>query len=230
MLCSVMGQSYQRWHIELIDDCSSVDERNKCRSIVDKVTSLLSEEQTIDVTWNHEERGKRWETDNVLYGISKANDEDIICRLDADDYLCDLDALRVINNAYVQNSNLDCLWTAHRWFDNKQITNQNISGAMLEGANPYEHAWVSSHLKTFRKHLINGVNDENFRGEDGNYVRRAGDQALYLPVLYRSKQRGFLPMVTYAYRCEMRPETFQTDDAKFQRDEALFLRKRGYVK
>jgi DhnA family fructose-bisphosphate aldolase class Ia len=38
--------------------------------------------------------------------------------------------------------------------------------------------------------LINDVKDENFRGEDGNYVRRAGDQAIYLPVLSKTKKRG----------------------------------------
>lgn len=230
MLHSVFGQSYGHWHIELIDDCSDVMQRADCRSIVSKFEGILRAGQSINVTWNHHERNKRWETDNVLYGISRAGDDDIVCRLDADDYLCDLDALRVIDQTYRSDSELDCLWTAHRWFDQTQVTSQNISGPLRSDADPYKHPWVSSHLKTFRKRLINDISDVNFRGEDGEYVRRAGDQALYLPILNNAKRRGYLPMVTYAYRCQMNPETFQTDDARFQRDEALFLRRRGFVK
>src|SRR3990167_4659145 len=101
---------------------------------------------------------------------------------------------------------------------------------IFRSVDPYQGEWRTSHLKTFRKRLINRINDQNFRGEDGEYVRRAGDQALYLPILHEAKRRVHLPMVTYAYRCDMRPQTFQTDDARFQRDEALYLRQRGFVK
>jgi hypothetical protein len=101
---------------------------------------------------------------------------------------------------------------------------------MPDDADVYAYPWVSSHLKTFRKTLINEVKDENFRGEDGNYIRRAGDQAIYLPVLHKSKKRLFLPRVMYHYTIKDVPETYQTDDARFQKDEAIFLRKRGFVK
>jgi len=100
---------------------------------------------------------------------------------------------------------------------------------MDDNADPYRHPWVASHLKTFRKHLIKGVKDENFRGEDGNYIRRAGDQAIYLPVLHKAKRRAFLPRCMYHYTIKDVPETYQTNDAVFQRDEALFLRSRGFV-
>jgi len=153
---------------------------------------------------------------------------DIICRLDADDFLCDLDALRIINDVYKQTG-CDCLWTAHRWFDDRQVTMQNISGPLPPGADPYKTPWCSSHFKTFRKHLLNGVKDGNFRGKDGEYFKRIGDQALMLPALKNSKKYFYLPLVTYSYRCDMSPETFQTADAKFQHDEAVFLRQRGYI-
>ena len=88
---------------------------------------------------------------------------------------------------------------------------------------------LSPPIFAFRKSLLDGVNDVNFRGEDGGYIRRAGDQAIYLPVLHRAKKRIFIPRVMYHYTINDVPETYQTDDARFQRDEALFLRSRGYV-
>ena len=101
---------------------------------------------------------------------------------------------------------------------------------MSPDSNPYLHPWVSSHLKTFRKFLISGVSDQNFRGEDGEYIRRAGDQAIYLPALYKTQKRIFLPRVMYHYTINDVPETYTTEDAKFQREEAEYLRARGFVK
>lgn len=221
MLASIVGQSYSNWRLILIDDVSDSDEQVKQAEIIDRWSALASSEK-IDVIWNTE---KKWEVANVLHGISLCEDEDIVCRIDADDWLTDLDALVYLNTLY-QQTNADALWTAHRW----GFTDKNISGPMPPEANPYEHPWVSSHLKTFRKKLINNVKDENFRGEDGEYIRRAGDQAIYLPVLYNATRRGFVPRVMYHYTINDVPETYQTPDARFQRDEALFLRARGYVK
>ena len=231
MLASVVGQSYKNWRIVLIDDVSSAEEVKRERDIILSWKLLLNEagpwaytglEQKISVIWNTE---KKWEVANVLTGINMCEDDDIICRLDADDWLTELDALTYLNALYNQ-SGADALWTAHRW----GFTDKNISGPLPPDADPYKHPWVSSHLKTFRKRLLNGVNDENYRGEDGNYIRRAGDQAVMLPALHNATKWGFVPRCFYHYTIRDVPETYQTPDAHFQRDEALFLRARGYVK
>jgi len=223
MLHSVCGQSYKNWKLILLDDVSSPEHKEKCRGIVERFASLDPDfSKKIEVVWNDE---KKWEVANVLHGISKCEGDDIVCRIDADDWLTDLDALAIIDSAY-HETKCEALWTAHRW----SFSDKNISGPMSNDADPYLHPWVSSHLKTFRKYLLNEVNDTNYRGEDGNYIRRAGDQAIYLPALHKTKKRLFLPRVTYHYTIKDVPETYQTNDALFQRDEAVFLRKRGYVK
>jgi glycosyltransferase involved in cell wall biosynthesis len=225
MLVSVVGQSYTNWKVILIDDVSDQHEVTKEKEIVESWRYLINDvrgaDAKISVTWNAD---KKWEVANVLHGISMCKDNDIVCRIDADDWLTELDALAILASAYEQLG-CDCLWTSHRW----SFSDKNISGPMPPSADPYRHPWVSSHLKTFRKHLLNSVNDQNFRGEDGNYIRRAGDQAIFLPVLHQAKKRSYLPRCMYHYTIKDIPETYQTDDAKFQRDEALFLRERGYV-
>ena len=219
MLHSLYGQSYDNWSLILIDDVSDQTHRIRAESILHRFEALDSNRVT--TIWNTE---KKWEVANVLEGISQCNDDDIVCRIDADDWLTDLDALMYLNAIYNQTQ-ADCLWTAHRW----AFTDKNISGPLPADEDPYKHPWVSSHLKTFRKRLLSGVNDANFRGEDGNYIRRAGDQAIFLPCLHNATRRGFVPRVMYHYTIKDEPATYQTDDAKFQRDEALFLRARGYV-
>lgn len=222
MLHSIYGQSYNNWKIILIDDVSTYVHKERCAEVL-RAFKMLKNEDRLHVIWNST---KKWEVENVLNGLDLCDDNDIICRIDADDYLIDLDALAIINAAYVQTK-CDILWTKHRW----GFSDHNISGPMDDNVDPYQHPWVSSHFKTFRKSLLNGVSDVNFRNENGDYVRRAGDQAVYLPALHNAQKRVFLPRAMYHYNIEIDdPSIFQTDDAKFQKDEAVFLRNRGYVK
>jgi len=168
---------------------------------------------------------KMWEIRNIVEALKECESNDIVCRLDGDDWLCDTDALSIINHRY-ESLKVDALWTAHRW----SFSNHNISGPLPKDANPYEHPWVSSHLKTFRKKMIENVKDENFRGEDGEYFKRIGDQTIYLPVLHQAKGNWhYEPIVTYHYTIDMNPSTFQTNDALFQKSEGEYLRSRGYI-
>jgi glycosyltransferase involved in cell wall biosynthesis len=227
MLYSLAGQSYDAWRVVLIDDVSNDHHRSATIDCVKRFNDLMlsthaDTSERIKLILNDE---KKWEVANVLMGIAECKNDDIVCRIDADDWLTDLDTLAMIDATY-QQTGCDALWTAHRW----AFSDKNISGPLPQGADPYRHPWVSSHLKTFRKYLLNDIKDENFRGEDGNYIRRSGDQAIFLPVLNNSKKHCFLPRVCYHYTIKDEPATYQTDDARFQRDEALFLRSRGYVK
>lgn len=222
LLHSLFGQSYENWRLILIDDVSSKEEQQDENNVLYRFLDFDPSEKKISVVWNLE---KKWEVANVLHGISMCEDNDIICRIDADDALVDLDALAIMNYAY-ETTGCEVAWSMHRW----GLSDKNISGQMPNNADPYVYPWVSSHLKTFRKKLINNVKDENFRGEDGEYIRRAGDQAIYLPILAQTQKRLFVPRVLYSYNIVDKPETYQTPDARFQRDEALFLRKRGFIR
>lgn len=231
MLASIVGQSYVNWKIILIDDVSHPDHIREQQAIINKWRYMIDQagpwtfedkDQKIQVIWNDK---KCWEVANVLKGISLCEDNDIICRIDADDWLTELDALAYLNALYKQTG-AEALWTAHRW----GFTDKNISGPMPLDADPYKHPWVSSHLKTFRKKLINGIPYENFINMNGDLVRRAGDQAIFLPVLHRASRRFFVPRVMYHYTLdEQNGKVYQTDDARFQKAEADFLRARGYV-
>jgi hypothetical protein len=75
----------------------------------------------------------------------------------------------------------------------------NISGHMPDGVDPYAWPWVSSHLRTFRKALIDRISDENFKDTRGQWFKRGYDQALMLPVLKVASRRVFLPEVCYQY-------------------------------
>jgi glycosyltransferase involved in cell wall biosynthesis len=218
MLTSLVAQCYPFWRAVIIDDIST----DGTPDVIETFCNSLGISDRITLIRNSE---KKWEVENVLMGINLCEEDEIVCRLDADDWLCDNDALAIINDRYSKLP-IDVLWTAHRW----SFTDINISGHLPRGSNPYVHPWVSSHLKTFRKSLITGVHDQNFRGTDGKYFKRIGDQAIYLPVLAVSRGWHYEPIVAYHYTIDLSPQTFQTDDARFQKAEAEFLRSRGFVK
>ena len=216
---TVMMQNYPDWGIVVIDDMSTDGTPDAVQEMID---SYNMPEDRLKLIVNTE---KKWEIANVLEGMKYADDNDIICRLDGDDWLCDTDALAILNYRY-EAEGYDAIWTAHRW----SFTHANMSTDLPNDANPYEHEWVSSHLKTFKKNLLSGVKDENFRNSEGEYFKKIGDQVIYLPALYQAAGNWhFEPIVAYHYNIELNEDTFHTEDAKFQKDEALELRERGFV-
>lgn len=218
-IMSVWFQTHENWKIIIRDDCST----DRTPDMVNLIKQQLAiPDDKISLTVNSE---KHWEVKNIVESLKECDSNDIICRLDGDDWLCDCDALSIINNRY-QQKNYDAIWTAHRW----DYTHNNISRSLPTTADPYKHQWVSSHLKTFRKRIIEDVKDENFRGPDGDYFKRIGDQTIYLPVLHQAAGNWhYEPIVAYHYSIDMSPNTFQSDDAKFQKSEGEFLRTRGFI-
>lgn len=229
-ILSLAAQSYQNWKLIVIDDVSTDDTR---RTILQLSHALglyrFGSDDTNKVQLISNEK-KKWEIENTLIGLSMCNDDDIIVRLDMDDFIINNTIFEQLNLIYNANPDVEAIWTDHRWFSEKEgITNTNISAPLPNNADPYTHPWVTSHMKTWRKYLSNQVSDVNYRGADGEYFTRIGDQAFYLPVLKLAKNKGHLAIPAYAYRCDQSPKTFQTADAKHQAAEAAFLRKRGFI-
>lgn len=221
-ILSLAVQSYDNWRLIVIDDMST----DKTELEIRNTFSFLGIYEKLTYIKNDK---KMWEVANVLQGLKLCNDDDIICRMDLDDYLIDANALEIIDMQYQNNPNLDVVWSSHRWFEPGKLTNMNISKDLPRGSDPYVHPWVSSHFKTFRKSVLRSVKDENYRGPNSEYFKRIGDQVFMLPALKNAREWLHIPMPFYAYRCVLSPQTFQTDDAKFQQQEAIFLRSRGYI-
>lgn len=162
--------------------------------------------------------------------LKECDDDSIVVWLDGGDWLCDTDALRMIHDAYVKTG-CDILWTNHR-FD---YSGMNISKALSAWANVYEHPWVTSALRTFKKSLYNQISVQNLKDRDGNFIRWARDQALYLPMLHIAKKRMYLPIVAYHYawyddgRIDRTSDSYKSKKETEQKASELFIRNRGFV-
>tara|TARA_B100000700_G_C14736581_1_gene710951 strand:- start:26 stop:754 length:729 start_codon:yes stop_codon:yes gene_type:complete len=219
-LYSIWAQTHPNWKIVIIDDASddkTLDEIERFQ------TKFRLPEDRLKIISNSTQQ---YALPNILTGIEEADESDIICHIDGDDWLCDMDALSLINMRYEKTPSIQALWTSQRW----GFSHYNISGALPQDADPYTHPWVSSHMKTFRASTFRDISDSNFRNEDGSYFQRVADQALYLPVLHKAEGNWFHePFTAYHYSIEVRKDIFQNQDAKFQKQEADFLRIRGFL-
>lgn len=223
-LKTLCAQSYNNWRVIIRNDLST-------DNTIDSIENFIYENEIIKnkVTLINNKR-KYGEVENTLDSLELIENNEIVCRLDAGDWLTDNDTLYFLNDIYINNLDLDVLWTSHRW----GYTTKNISGPMPVGCNVYKHPWVSSHMKTFRRSSFCDIPEVNFKDSEGDYIMIACDQAIFLPLLHktniRKRKYGHLPLTCYHYNIKTDdPRIYQTERAYRQRDTAINLRKRGFL-
>ena len=221
-IISVVGQSYKNWSMTILDDLSTDNTYQTCVNLAKK----FGVEDKIEVIKRKEKHG---EVRNTLVEVEKLNDEDVVIRLDAGDWLTDLGCFEILNMVYEEHKPA-VLWTGHRW----GYTSQNISGPIDPNVSVYDQPWRSSHLKTFKVGDFRGLNPKNFKDEDENYIMIACDQAIFLPMMERARQNNrpliFLPMQMYHYNIDISDKKiFHTDRSYAQKHSAEWIRARGFI-
>ena len=222
-LWSVFGQTYTNWHMTIIDDVSNDD----TGIVVREFAKLHGFSDKISVISRTEKFG---ETRNTLDICTKLDPEEVVIRLDAGDWITDLGCFEILNNVYSEYDPA-VAWTAQRW----AWSGRNISGPVDPSISIYEQPWRSSHMKTFRVRDFLGLNEENFKDEDGNYIMIACDQAIFLPMMERARRTArpliFMPAVLYHYSISLQsPDLFSCDRSQEQKTSGEWIRARGYIK
>ena len=223
-LKTLNAQSYSNWRAIIRNDMSTDNTYDSTLKYISQNKDLDEKVLLIDNT------RKFGEVENTLDSLHLINDDEIVCRIDAGDWLVDNDTLYFLNSIYAENKDLDVAWTSHRW----GFTSQNISGPMPIEWDVYKHPWVSSHMKTFRKSCFNDIPESNFKDENNEFIMIACDQAIFLPLLHKTNLRkrkyGHIPFVSYHYNIKTNdPSIYQTERALRQKDTAINIRKRGYL-
>jgi glycosyltransferase involved in cell wall biosynthesis len=226
-LKSIAAQSYENWRILIREDMSTDDTATALNDWDFHDLFAHMEEGKFKITYNEEKHG---EVRNTLEACKEIDDDEVVVRLDGGDWLTDTDALHMLHTVYSQHDPAVC-WTQHRW---AYQYGRNISGPLPPDCDVYKYPWVTSHLKTFRKSAINGINHKNFLDDDGNYIMIACDQAVFLPILHKAyldgKPRIHIPKVCYHYNIDLqKPDLFTCERSKNQKVSAETIRLRGYI-
>ena len=229
---SVRAQSYDKWRMHISSDACT-ESYEKALEISERL-----DDDRINVYFT---KKRQYALKNIVQTITDnvPNSRSIVAIIDGDDQLCDNNAFKYIARQYedVIVEDVQCekgcraLWTAHKWDDR----NLNVSEFLPENQDPYTYPWVSSHLRTFRRDLLNYINVKNFKDDNDQWFKRGYDQALMLPILYYCYKNNwktcYLPRICYIYNHSgsSTPKEEHTG-GKLEESIANFIRKRGYVK
>jgi len=228
---SVRAQTHEQWKLYIACD--------GCPSSFDKATEIINKlsDPRIDVILNPK---RQYALKNIYNTIQEnvANPDSIIVIIDGDDQLCDNDCFHYISRSYEDTvvedvlceKGCEVLWTGHKW-DDRDL---NVSQFLPPNENPYTYPWVSSHLRTFKKRLLDNINIKNFQDDTGAWFKRGYDQALMLPMLYHCHKKNlkacYLPRICYIYNHagSATPKEEHTG-GKLEEGIAKLIRHRGYI-
>lgn len=169
---SILSQTYQNFHILLIDDAST-----------DGGNAIALEKY-----WTHPKIscGKNLSNCGALYNISmevkhdSIKNEDVIVLVDGDDWLANENVFEKINEIY-QDPNI---WLTYGQYKHLSEKHRGIC-AHLSNTRRYRkyRPWKTSHLRTFKKHLWNRIHEEDLKDTNGNFYSMAWDLSFMFPMI-----------------------------------------------
>lgn len=118
---------------------------------------------------------------NMYWGfkLTGAKPEDVVCVLDADDYL-HYDALRVVHHQYKKHPNT--LITHGSYIKTSKGRTTKVSKPYPVDCDPRTHKWRGSHLKTVKYKVFECIPKDYFKHK-GKWLDAASDLALMIPAM-----------------------------------------------
>ncbi len=192
-LDSILRQTYKRYQVQIIDDCSSDNS-------YEIAASICSNYENFKIIKNSKRIGA---LNNIYNSLSIKIEEpsktiDLI--IDGDDYLYGSDVLYFLNEKYIQSN---CLITYGSHLSSKGIQGKKYP-KLIRKYNLYRnYFWYASHLRTFRHDLWLSINNNDLLDQNGNYFSVAWDLAIMFPMLEMAGNRQeFIKDVLYVYNDE----------------------------
>jgi len=170
---SVKDQTHKDFIQVIVDDCSTDNTVEEVKKVIgeDKRFILIENGVRVGVPLN-QKRG----VESLL-----RNPEDIIVHLDGDDWFYNEHTLAKVALVYDESS---CWLT----YGSYKSTNGKEEVAREYSNNPRQavlDGWPFSHLRTFKRHCWDHLNEEDFISSSGHYYTTAADVVIFVPILER---------------------------------------------
>lgn len=193
-LLSVLGQEYQRFRVIYTDDASTDETWDKVKALVggsplkDRITLIRHEKN-------------RGSLRNLYEMIHMCGDDEIVVRVDGDDFLAHPFVLKKLNRIYADLS----IWMTYGNYLDYPSYRQHprlceaFPAHVLRGRRFRQHKWVSTHLHTFYAGLFKKISIDHLKKE-GEFLPMAGDLAIVFPMLEMAGDHfHFVDEVLYLY-------------------------------
>jgi len=231
---SVIAQTHGADEHYYIDDRSEEESVNILKKVRELAALNKDTKKNLKISFN---KDRKYKLLNLYEYVSLCDDDDIICVLDGDDWLCENNVLEKIYDQY-KNHNARYVYTNWKYSHNEEV---GISRKIPSNEwDPYKDQWVTSAMSTFRAAEFKKIPLTNFLRWDNEWFSMGCDQAYVLPILWNIKKETggygsvkFIDEPLYVYQFLENPlKSRGTDDGGMRIDahnSVTFIRERGYV-
>lgn len=159
---------------------------------------------------------------NIIRSINELNcsDDDIICTVDADDWLKDENSLLKVKQRY--DNNPDLLVTYGSWQsypDPNAITNNRPHTEEDFKKGIRRVAFRATHLRTFKYKVWKHIKEKDLKDDHGKFFETAWDLSFMWPLLEQAgyNRSAYIPDILYVYNQE-----HPFNDSKMRLREQMF--------
>ncbi|KGF86325.1 MULTISPECIES: glycosyltransferase family 2 protein [Prochlorococcus] len=210
-LNSIVKQSYKKFQVQVVDDCSS-------DSSYEIAYSICEQNKNFKLFRNNRRIGALNNIFNLLHTKVKEPSKTIDVIIDGDDYLYSSDVLNVIEEKYFKTN---CLITYGSHVSSKGVQGKKYPRFIREFNLFRKYFWYASHLKTFRHDLWLSINPQDFLNKNREYFSVASDLAIMFPMLEMAGNRQeFISEILYCYN-----DKNPISDHKIRRKEQILSAK-----
>ena len=189
-LNSIINQSYKKFQVQVVDDCSG-------DSSYEIASSICKDKENLKIFRNDRRIGALNNIYNLLNANIKEPTKTVDLIIDGDDYLYSGDVFNILKEKYIQTN---CLITYGSHISSKGVQGKKYPRLIREFNLFRKYFWYGSHLRTFRHDLWLALNPKDLLNKNQKYYTVAWDLAIMLPMLEMAGNRQeFISEVLYAY-------------------------------
>lgn len=191
-LDSVLSQVYDNYRIIYINDAST----DKTGMLVSDYLKHHGSSKKVTLITNTKRCGA---LENIYNAVHSCKEDEIILLLDGDDLLIDPYVLEYLNHVY-QDPEVWMTYGQFAWWPLMiPGSTQTITDDIIDLNNFRDHAWTSTHLRTFYAGLFHRIDKEDLLYKD-TFFPMAWDLALMFPMLEMAGRHSkFISHFMYGY-------------------------------
>lgn len=200
-ILSVAQQDYENYVHVLIDDCSTDNSFEVAKRTIDSLPPEVRSKFSLQK--NLTNRGAVY---NQITAIDiHGEDDDIVMLLDGDDWLVNNNTLFHLYNDYYNYGAEFTYGSCWSLVDNIPLVAQDYPESVKQNRSYREHKFnwnmPYTHLRTFKKSLINDIDQSEFKDENGEWYRAGGDGSVFYSLIERANPENIIALkeIVYAY-------------------------------
>jgi glycosyltransferase involved in cell wall biosynthesis len=219
---SAFKQDYPDFEVIFIDACSN-------DGTYEKAKEYESSYSNIRVIQNE---SRKYQGENIRIGTEMSPEKSIIITLDGDDWFPHENVLHRVNSEYSKNN----CWMTYGTYEefpyrDVRFHYHEYPLEVRENKTFRQHAWLASHLRTFRRELFLKINPEDMKDPNtGDYVSYAPDLSFQFPMLEMcgTDKSRYIPDILYVYNRENPMNEAKQNQGEINRIENLLRTRPTY--